>query len=438
MPYIPNIVIAEHQWRRDELLSLIHQNYPTVEKGFVLLLGSLEQDTKSFVQESSFYYFTGVTEPGVAIVIDLEGHTTLYVPNFEGRRTQWMGETIGAHNIAKYGIDECVNVGGPCSSYQLHHFFDRPEYKALLEKLEYAVTNKQTIFTLNPATSYGYIEQRFLLERLAQWIPGLRSAIVDISPLVAQLRRAKNDTEIQLLNKAIEITSMAQEVAAHMIRPGQLEYTIQAGIEHIFIDSGAQGPSFPSIVGSGPNSTVLHYGHNNRTMQEGEVVVVDIGARFAYYCADLTRTYPVSGKFSKRQKEIYNMVLETQQYVADLAAPGYWLSNKNEPERSLNHLARAFLKKHGYDQYFLHGIGHFLGLDTHDVGDVSEPLKEGDVFTIEPGIYIAAENIGVRIEDNYWIVGKGAVCLSEQLPRKANEVEAMVGKELELGPEVEA
>ena len=136
-------------------------------------------------------------------------------------------------------------------------------------------------------------------------------------------------------------------------------------------------------MATGKNATILHYTANTSAMKKGDLVVVDIGAAFDGYCADLTRTYPVSGKFSKRQRELYNLVLDAQTYIADLAKPGMYLNNSDEPERSLHHLAQSFLKKHGYDQYFVHGIGHFLGLDVHDVGNVKEPLKENDVFTIE-------------------------------------------------------
>ena len=123
-------------------------------------------------------------------------------------------------------------------------------------------------------------------------------------------------------------------------------------------------------------------------MNKGDLVVVDIGAEIAYYCADLTRTYPVSGVFSKRQREVYDLVLQTQRYIETLAKPGMWLTNKDNPDKSLHHLARTYLKDLGYDKYFNHGLGHFLGLDVHDVGDYTQPLKEGDVITLEPGIYI--------------------------------------------------
>jgi len=161
-------------------------------------------------------------------------------------------------------------------------------------------------------------------------------------------------------------------------------------------------------------------------MKNDDLVVVDIGAEFEHYCGDITRTYPVSGRFTKRQREIYDIVLECQQYIEMLAKPGMWLSNKDKPEESLNHLAREFFKERGYDQYFLHGLGHFLGLDVHDVGDYSEPLQIGDVITIEPGLYIAQEQLGVRIEDNYWIVEDGVVCLSEHLPKDADEIEKLI------------
>jgi Xaa-Pro aminopeptidase len=219
---------------------------------------------------------------------------------------------------------------------------------------------------------------------------------------------------------------LAQEAAARSIEQDQLECEVQASLEYIFTASGASA-AFPSIVGSGKNSTILHYTVNSALLKNGDLVVVDIGAQYNQYCADITRTYPVSGSFTKRQREIYTIVLETQEYIAELAKPGYWLNNKNHPEKSLHHLAKAYLaKRGGYDKYMPHGIGHYLGLDVHDVGDYSRPLQEGDVFTIEPGIYIPAENIGVRIEDDYWMVKDGVVCLTEQLVKKPEDIEALM------------
>jgi len=214
------------------------------------------------------------------------------------------------------------------------------------------------------------------------------------------------------------------------------ESEVQASIEYIFTSSGARA-AFPSIVGSGKNSTTLHYTTNGRQMSNGDLVVVDIGAESDYYCADLTRTYPVSGRFTKRQKEIYNLVLETQNYIAEIAKPGYWLNNKDKPEKSLHHLAKKFLEKRGYGQYFTHGIGHYLGLDVHDVGDYMRPLRDGDVFTIEPGIYIAEENLGVRIEDDYWIVKDSAICLSEALPKSIEDIEKFMLEQIEEELEID-
>jgi Xaa-Pro aminopeptidase len=208
-----------------------------------------------------------------------------------------------------------------------------------------------------------------------------------------------------------------------------LEAEVQASLEYMMIASHAR-TAFPSIVASGKNATVLHYNENSGTLKDGDLLVVDIGAEFKNYCADLTRTYPVSGTFTKRQKELYNIVLETQTHIASLAKPGMWVKNKDKVEQSLHHLAVKFLAKRGYDKYFPHGIGHFLGLDVHDVGDYSVPLQEGDVITIEPGIYISEESIGIRIEDNYWITKEGALCLSEHLPKEANDIEAVVQQAL--------
>jgi Xaa-Pro aminopeptidase len=415
--------------RRKDLINAIKETHPSKD-GVVFLFAGFEGDAKSFRQDSSFYYLTGLVEPGIVMTIDLKGQTAVYTPNCGNVRSQWMMSEVDLSpaNSKKLGINDIKVLGSVCAGYTFHPFFPKEEYSLLLEELKNLMAQKKTIFTLSPNNAREYVEQRLILQRLEGFLPGLSEHIVDISPLVAHLRRIKDRKELDIMFLSTEIAMMAQEAAAQAIEDGAMECEVQASLEYVFTAAGAT-PSFPSIVAGGKNSTVLHYTINNGTLKNGDLVVVDIGAEYGHYCSDLTRTYPVSGKFTPRQKEIYNIVLDTQEYIASIAKPGYWLNNPDMPEKSLNHLAKAFLAKKGYDKYFFHGIGHYLGLDVHDVGDYKRPLQDGDVITIEPGIYIAAEKIGVRIEDDYWVVKDGVVCLSESLPKRAEEIEAMMNED---------
>lgn len=416
--------------RRKDLLQAVKQS--GAQSGLIVLFAGFEDDCRSFKQESSFFYLTGIQEPGVVLVMDMQGKTTLYKPNCGDTRSQWVFSPIELTdaNAKKLGLDAIAPLGQACAGYQIHPFFPQEEYQHLIDLLANTCAQSGKIFTLCPDNASQYVTQRLLLHRLESFIPAFRENLVDISPIVAEQRRRKDMAEIEHLYKAVEITTVAQEAAAQAIKHDVLECEVQASLEYIFLASGAR-PAFPSIVGSGKNSTVLHYNVNRGTMKSGDLVVVDIGAEYDQYCADITRTYPVNGVFSKRQREVYNIVLETQEYIATIAKPGYWLRNAQNPDKSLHHLAKNFLAKKGYDKYFPHGIGHFLGLDVHDVGDYDRPLQEGDVFTIEPGIYIPEEKIGIRIEDDYWVVKDGVVCLSENLPKKPEDIEALMKGQIE-------
>lgn len=419
---------VEYQQRRGLLVARVREQFPD-KKGVIVLFAGFENERTVFRQESSFYYLTGLEEPGLVLTVDLEGFTRLYVPNCGAERSKWLTSSVdlSAANAHFLGIDEIVMLGDVCPGYQFYPFFTKDQYLSLLEMLGALVSCGETIFTFNPDNAHQYIEQRLVLERLKTFVPGLAECIADIAPLVARMRRTKSMHEIELLYQAVELTMSAHGSAAHMIEDGVAESEVQAAAEYIMTGSGAK-PSFPSIVAGGKNGTVLHYTVNKDTLKDGDLVVVDIGAEVNYYCGDLTRTYPVSGTFTARQRELYEAVLETQEYIANIAGPGMWLSNNAHPEKSLNHLARAFLAKRGLDTFFTHGIGHFLGLDVHDEGDRSEPLAEGDVITIEPGVYIPQEGIGIRIEDNYWVVKDGVVCLSEQLPKTPEDIEEFLAQ----------
>jgi len=422
---------SRHAARRRALVQSIKEAHPAVKNGILLVSANFERDSTPFRQDSSFYYLTGLREPAAVCVVGYDDRTSLYIPNFGTERAKWVAGAIEptAEHAGSLAVDAIEYLGAVCTGYQMHPFFHYHEYERLIGILINIVADRGTVFTCIPNNPSDYIEQRWLLERLTAVVPGIENALVDISPLVDAMRRKKDMYEIELLYKAIDITALAQEAAANAIEAGTVECEVQASLEYIMTGSGAR-IAFTSIVASGINGTILHYTDNRGVLKKGDLVIVDIGAAWDSYCADITRTYPVSGTFTKRQREVYMIVLETQDYIASIAKPGMWLSNKEQPDKSLNHLAKRYLQERGYGDYFTHGIGHFLGLDVHDVGDYKKPLQTGDVITIEPGIYIKEEELGIRIEDDYWVVDDGVICLSEGLPKSPDEIEAMVQKTL--------
>lgn len=424
---------SEFTQRRKAFAQKVKDQYKDLESpARIILFAGFEDDRTPFRQDSSFYYLTGIEEPGTVLMMDLEGNSILFYPNCYEARSKWMRTPpeLDPENAYLLGMEQVTPLGKECAGFSLHPFFGREEYEALLDLLIETIEDGGAIMTLFPKSGPAYSQQRLLLERLQRFVPGIQESIIDVSPILESLRRKKSMRDLERLYQAIDITIMAQEAAAQTIKPGVTEAEVRASLEYIMIGSGAR-VGFPTIVASGKNSVTLHHYASTDVIQDGDLVVVDIGADFDYYNADITRTYPASGSFTDRQKEIYNLVLETQEYIANTAKPGMWIKNPKEPQKSLHDLAKKYLDDRGYGQYFNHGIGHFLGMDVHDVGDYTKPLQEGDVITIEPGIYIADEKLGVRIEDDYWITKDGAICLSEHLPKTAEEIEQMVQQTFE-------
>lgn len=421
--------IAVYAARRKSLVQAVKDEWG--KSGLVLLIGGFELGTTRFEQESTFYYFTGVTEPGAALLIDKEGKSTLYIPQYSQSRSVWVTHALEKtpECAKKIGVDRIEYLGELCKGYMFGPFFKQEQYSAIIEAMK-ALAAGELVYTCIPGTMHDYVEQRLVLKQLQEMMPGFGASLQDISGIVADLRSSKDMGEIELIKAAIDITIVAQQAAAQTARHDVPEREVQAALEGVMTMAGTR-PSFSSIIASGKRSTVLHAIDNDQVMQNGDLVVVDIGARFQGYAADLTRTYPVSGTFTKRQREVYDIVLAAQEYVADHARPGVWLFNPDKPEQSLHHMVQKFFADRGYGQYFTHRIGHYLGLDVHDVGDYSRPLREGDVITIEPGLYIAAENIGIRIEDDYWIVKNGAICLSEELPKTAEEIQQFMQESMQ-------
>ena len=407
--------------RRSKLLALIEETYPE-KKGALLLCSSFEKDRESFYQDSSFDYIVGLQEPGVVFYKTPDKDAFLYEPAYSIDRSVWSSIMYDQHHLQELDITQTKELGDVVLGYSISPFSKKDVYNNLADDIKKFINTDGYIFTLMKDVQF---EIRATIEKLYLLVPELKERIIDISPLVAQLRRKKEQKELEFLYRAVEITAIAQEAAAGAIRSGNRESDVHAAIDYIFAEAGST-KSFPNVVGGGKNSTILHYTGNQGVFAKGDLVLVDIGASFNHYCGDITRTYPVSGKFTDRQKEVYEIVLEVQQQCAALAKPGLWLNNKEKPDQSLNHIARKYIEEKGYGDYFPHGIGHYVGLDAHDVGDYSKPLAEGDIITIEPGIYIQEEKLGVRIEDMYWIVDGEAVCLSEGIPRTVKEIEDLL------------
>lgn len=257
--------------------------------------------------------------------------------------------------------------------------------------------------------------------------------------IMQQVRAVKSPQEVAVLQQAIDITEKTFRRLLKFIKPGVWENEIEATIYHEFMMNRSAGPAYGSIIASGDRARTLHYIANNQQCKDGELLLMDFGAEFGGYCADLTRTIPVNGKFTKRQKEVYNACLHLHEYAKSLLKPG--ISIMKYTDMVGDEATKTFLKiglisksdvknetadNRAYRKYLYHGISHHLGIDVHDLGTKTEPIKQGMVFTVEPGIYIEEEQLGVRIENNVWITKNGNVDLMKNIPIKAEDIERLM------------
>ena len=335
----------------------------------------------------------------------------LYLPRRNPGREQWLGVRLGPgpEAAALAGLDSAaVRPAEQAES----------EILALVQGAE-SPARQGALFL--KAT------QRTAASPFLEWLVGSGVRMEDLLPHLGQLRVVKDADEIRRLRQAVAISAEGHRAAMMAAAPGKWEYELEAAAEGTFRRLGAERVGYPSIVGAGFNSTVLHYDASRARLAEGDVVVMDMAAEFGYYSADLTRTIPASGRFSPRQRAIYDLVLGSQQAAMDSVRPGVTLPQ-------LDQIARRYMKAHSgelcgqrtCDAYFIHGLGHMIGMDVHDVGPGNAPLRPGMVFTLEPGIYLPGERLGVRIEDDVLVTETGCELLSAGLPRRAAEIEAVM------------
>ena len=362
-----------------------------------------------FIQESSFYYLTGVSEPGAALILapDEKQYTEILylqprdpdVENWNGRR-----EGLGYALEEKTGFPEVRRMGRLGSD--LTDIMQRTRKAAFLGPIVSATSARPPALVL--------------LQEGQSRVPGTR--LENMADLIPEMRRIKDAYEIERIQKAVDITGKGLVAAMQSVRPGLQEFQLQSIVDHTYEMEGAQFLGFSTILAWGPNSTVLHYTKNDQTIQDSGLVLIDTGAAWEHYSADVTRTMPVTGKFSDREKELYELVLKASNAAIKKVRIG--ADNHNDVHMT----AKTILDEAGYGEYFIHGTGHFLGLDVHDAGNYELPLKAGVVVTVEPGIYIPEEGIGIRIEDVVLVTKDGPVVLSRHIPRTVEEIEAAMAK----------
>ncbi len=398
------ILSAEFASRRDRILQTLDNAVGLVTAG------DDAHGDGVFRPQADFEYLTGVVdEPGAMLLLDPTNpderrRSMLFLKPLNRERERWDGyrPEISAALRERLGIEAIFRTD------------------ALPRILNSAVRRSHRMACLHTPSVYT---QRVSLDlmifrKVAERIPG--TAIEDRSETLAKMRSVKSPQEVALIQQAIDITSVGFEAMMQVARPGLGEFEVQEAIEHAYRSQGSRSSAFATIVGSGVNSTVLHYVANDQTLDGGDLVCVDSGAVFGGYAADVTRTVPVSGTFSKPQREIYELVLEAQTAAIEAIRPGVTFAE-------LDDAARNVIAGAGYGDYFIHSIGHHLGLETHDATP-DGPLEQGAVVTIEPGIYMPQEKIGVRIEDDVLVTESRSKVLSAKIPKRVADVEEAMKK----------
>lgn len=414
---------ADYHARREALAKKV--------SGVLVLFAGTENpsDVYGFRQDDNYFYLTGLSEPGSALLIasatEAKGDTTarsyteiLFLPPHNLAQEKFTGPKLGPEN------PEAPKITG----------FDHVESMGKLpDDVQKYVGARPVIYTdvANQFQVSTSVEPLQFIKQMLGFV-----SLQDARPMISSLRTTKDAGEVALIRKAVDASVAAHFAAFKTVKPGINEREIAALMEYEWGKRGCERVAYAPIVGSGYNSTVLHYSDDDNVMKSGDVVVIDAAGEYSMYASDITRTLPVNGHFTARQREIYDIVLGAQSAAAAAFVSGKSTMKRDDPN-SIYKVAFDYINTHGKDlhgeplgKYFIHGLGHPVGLNVHDSTDFSVPLGPGQVFTIEPGIYIPEENLGVRIEDDYYVEPDGKLTkLSGALPSKAEEVEKlMAGK----------
>lgn len=370
-------------------------------EGVAVIFAEGSEDFTGFRQSSDFYYLTGVEEKGAVLVLAPKERTYkefLYLPSRDPEAERWIGERLplGAELRARYGFQK-IYRGTPGGA-----LVDLASRSPILWQV------------MRPSGGEARPKDLELYSKVQSKVPGV--AVKTLGYTLGKMRSKHDEAELAIMQKSIRITEEGHRAAWSLVRPGATEGAVRAEAERVWRTADSRRPAYETIVGSGPNSTILHYPRSERVMQAGELLLMDMGTEYAHYATDITRTLPVSGKFTPEQRKVYDVVLKAQAAAFALAKPGAYYED-------LDAAARKVIDDAGYGDYFIHGLGHFVGLDVHDAGAYHDKLEPGMVLTLEPGVYIPGKNIGIRIEDEILITKDGARYLTDGLPKTADDIE---------------
>jgi Xaa-Pro aminopeptidase len=416
------------------------------QKSVAIIPGAREatrsNDTQyRFRQDSDFYYLTGFEEPeAIAVIAPAhEQSYTLFVRPRDPEREIWDGRRAGVEGAkSEYGADESFPVA---------------EFDQKLQEILDGAQNLYYRLGVNTALDNTIIQEIARMRALNRKPIHPPQTLIDPATIIHEMRVLKTPAELELMQRAADIAAEAHCAAMKEVRSGMKEYEVEALIEQIFRKLGAAAPAYTSIIGAGPNATVLHYINNDGELRDGELLLIDAGAEYKGYASDITRTFPINGRFSKAQREIYDLVLKAQMSCVEMVRPG--TTHDELKKHSIEVLTEGMvqlgllkgnpeelIKEKKYEQFYMHGLGHMLGIDVHDVGRYyfdkeSRALEAGVVMTVEPGLYVSPSTkdipeqylgIGVRIEDDVLCTANGPRVLTTKVPKQAEEIEALMAR----------
>ena len=431
---------------REQLKRFIEQ----MEPSSVAVIPAAHEATRSydteykFRQDSDFWYLTGFPEPDAIAVIDPESKTpyTLYVRPRDPEMETWFGRREGTEGAVKnYGVDRAFPI---------------EKFAADIGKLLDGHEKLYYRFAVDKS-----LDQKILDYLTEQRVRRLKTAypphtIIDPTRIIGEMRLHKSEEEATLMQRAADIAAEAHVLAMKKVKPGMNEFEVESLIEAYMRQKGATGVAYNSIIGGGENATILHYVENNMPLKDGDLILIDAGAEYKGYASDITRTFPVNGRYTKPQREVYDVVLDVQQQCIEYTKTGNTVKGRQEFSIELltegmkklgllKGTTRELIRKKAYMKYYMHGVGHYLGLDVHDAGRYftdqqaknSKPFAPGMVLTVEPGLYIPPDDkeapakyrgIGVRIEDDVLVTEDGNRNLTTKVPKDPDEIEMLMAK----------